>query len=132
MSNKITNREAFDLAAKLNEPDILGIKDTEFALAVYKNLKVIVDEYNKIQETLKPSKAWTELTKDAETEEDFNLIKEDKENEKIFAIREKQIAKYNKLLEKQFNGLIVSVKINNLKTRLSATDIMSLEPMLTI
>ena len=132
MKKKITNSEAFELATKLNDPEILGIKDTEFALAVYKNLKTIVDEYNTMQALITPSEKWVEVTKDAKEEEDFTKLKKVKGNKAMFETREAQIAVYNEALLQPFSKILVTVKIKNLKTRLSAKDLIDLEPMLKI
>jgi len=132
MNKKITNTQAFNLAEKLNNPDILGIKDTEFALAVYKNLKTIIEHYEKLQKLITPSKEWEELTKDVKTEEEHLKLKEQKGNEKIFSIREKQIAKYNEALISNYPKSLIKVKIKNLNTKLSAIDITNLESMLIL
>lgn len=132
MSKRITNGQAFNLAEKLNQPEILDIKDTEFALAVYKNLKSIVENYNILQEMIKPSEKWLKVTKDAKEEEDYTKLKEVKANKTLFATREKQISKYNEALAMPYTGHIVKVKVTNLKTRLSAKDLMDLESMLRV
>lgn len=132
MNKTITFSEAFDLASKLNNPDILGIKDTEFGLAVYKNLTTIIEVYSKLQEEFKPSIEWTKITEGVTTEDGMNKLKKKKANKEIFEIREKQMLEYNKILRDNYDKLLIKIKIKNLKTRLSAQDIIDLKPMLTI
>ena len=132
MNKTITFSEAFDLASKLNNPDILGIKDTEFGLAVYKNLTTIIEVYSKLQEKFKPSIEWTKITEGVTTEDGMNKLKKKKANKEIFEIREKQMLEYNKILRDNYDKLLIKIKIKNLKTRLSAQDIIDLKPMLTI
>ena len=132
MNKTITFSEAFDLASKLNNPDILGIKDTEFGLAVYKNLTTIIEVYSKLQEEFKPSIDWTKITEGVTTEDGMNKLKKKKANKEIFEIREKQMLEYNKILRDNYDKLLIKIKIKNLKTRLSAQDIIDLKPMLTI
>jgi len=132
MSKKITYGEAFNLASKLNTPEMLGIKDTEFGLAIYKNLTSIIEVYNTLQEKFKPSKEWMKLTEGVTNEEEINKLKSKKENKKLFETREKLELEYNKILNSNYSKLIVKVKLTNLKTRLSAQDIMDLKSMLIV
>jgi len=132
MSNKITNREVFNLASKLQSPEIVEIKDTEFALAVYKNFKQIVETYNKVEKLNIISDEFTELTKECKVKADYDALEKVKANKKIFAERQKSLDTYNKALNDEFTGNIIKVKMNNLNTKLSVTDLQQLELMLII
>jgi hypothetical protein len=128
--NIITNMEAFNLASKLQTPEILNIKDTDFALAVIANTKSIVDEYNKIAPLLTPTEGWSTFIEDVKSQEDLDKLKEDSANDELFAERQAQVDAYNAELEKEFGGRIKKVKIKNTVGELSAQDLGQLELML--
>jgi len=132
MSKKeiITNMEAFNLASKLQTPDILGIKDTDFALAVVFNTKSIVDEYNKIAPLLTPTEGWTKLIENIKSQEELDVLKEDTANDELFAERQAQVDAYNAELEKEFVGQIKKIKIKNTSGTLSAQDLLELNLMI--
>jgi hypothetical protein len=132
MKQKLTNKQAFDLAQMLQEERIREIKDTEFGLAVYKNYNTILEEFNKLEKLNVMPDGFEELVKGVKTEEEYNKLKEDSKNKELFDKREKVINKYNKELEKEFKPSLIKVKLKNLNTKLSANDIGLLESMLIL
>lgn len=129
---KITNAEAFNLANILQADSIITIKDTEFALAVVRNFNMILEVYNELKQVQDPSDEWLNLITGIEKEEEIDALKNDPKNKDVFEAREKQVEEYNKLLDLPFEKNLIKIKIKNLNTKLSAKDIIALEPMINL
>lgn len=132
MNKKLTNRGAFDLAALLQSPEIINIKDTEFAIAVIKNFNTIVEVYNEVEKLNVMTDKFKELIKDDQSKEAIEKLKKVKGNKKLFDERQKSVDAYNKELNKEFDPVLVQVKLKNLNTKLSVADLQVLDPMIKL
>ena len=125
---KTKNRELVDLYNGLQSvKDLPGVK---FGLAVSKNIRILQQELNDLEEASKPTEEFIELSAKANGLEEEDLIKLEAENSKLVEERKAQLAEVDKLLEEEAEIQLHNVQEDVLPENITAAQIAGIDKLI--
>tara|TARA_R100000951_G_scaffold113523_1_gene115723 strand:- start:1831 stop:2223 length:393 start_codon:yes stop_codon:yes gene_type:complete len=126
---KTKNRELVDLYNGLQSvKDLPGVK---FGLVVSKNIRILQQELNDLEEASKPTEEFSALSAKANGLEKEDLEKLEAENSKLIEERKIQLAELDKLLEEEAEIQLHNVQEDVLPESITAAQITSIDTILS-
>ena len=134
---KYTNKELGDILQGLVA--VKDLKGVKFSLQITKNINLIKDELQHLEDAAKPTDEFLEIAKlvqvieasEKKPEEKKAEVDEiEKEHKKIVDERKKQIDEFNELLEEETEISLFMVSEKHLPENISAQQIMGIQAIL--
>jgi len=125
---KTKNRELVDLFNGLQSvKDLPGVK---FGLVVSKNIRILQQELNDLEEASKPTEEFIELSAKANGLEQEALVELEKENSKLIEERKAQLVEVDKLLDEESEIQLHNMQEDILPINITAAQITSIDKIL--
>tara|TARA_Y100000401_G_C8247623_1_gene186404 strand:- start:253 stop:645 length:393 start_codon:yes stop_codon:yes gene_type:complete len=125
---KTKNRDLVDLYNGLQSvKDLAGVK---FGLVVSKNIRILQQELNDLEEASKPSQEFVDLSAKANGLEKEDLEKLEAENSTLIEERKKQLSELDKLLEENSEIQLHALEESVLPENITAAQITGIDKLI--